>query len=380
MVTDTLTRMRERLDTALSECEEYTGRDDFNSTDPAYLELRATADSLGASYQSLVELRQRRAEADSFTANLSRVQSQQSDTLSTRTDDESLSLGEAFVRSDVYKGYPFGGTTSRTTLRTRALPSALADWADALPPPPKRDVTPPVAPTTLLSLIPSVPVSGNSVETIVYSRVTGTGAEVVAEKGTKPLIEFKPTVTPVVLQNIAAATQLTRQLLEDAPAVRARIDTMLANEVRMKQESEAAAALVAATLPTATAASLLAAIRVGIATVQTAGYNPTAVLLNPEDWADIDNVLLTSTLNGPVVNQRFFGLTPVAHAAQAAGTATVGDFNAGVENYTRSGISAYITDSHAETFLENVFTILAEVRSKTVVVRPNALVEVSVGS
>jgi hypothetical protein len=44
-------------------------------------------------------------------------------------------------------------------------------------------------------------------------------------------------------------------------------------------------------------------------------------------------------------------------------------------HYTRSAVALYITDSHADTFLSNVFTLLAERRSKTVLVRPLALCE-----
>jgi hypothetical protein len=43
--------------------------------------------------------------------------------------------------------------------------------------------------------------------------------------------------------------------------------------------------------------------------------------------------------------------------------------------FYRSGISLYVTDSHASTFTANVFTLLAERRSKTVVVKPQALAE-----
>ena len=42
-------------------------------------------------------------------------------------------------------------------------------------------------------------------------------------------------------------------------------------------------------------------------------------------------------------------------------------------------MALYITDSHASTFLANVFTLLAERRSLAAVVRPDALAEVSVG-
>jgi hypothetical protein len=79
-----------------------------------------------------------------------------------------------------------------------------------------------------------------------------------------------------------------------------------------------------------------------------------------------------------MIGQRFWGLTPIPHIAQTAGTATVGDFTVGVERYVRSGVNLYITDSHASTFIANVFTLLAESRELTVVTRPAALCEASI--
>jgi hypothetical protein len=149
------------------------------------------------------------------------------------------------------------------------------------------------------------------------------------------------------------------------------------------EEGEAAAALAAASLPTASVplgGSLLEAIRVGIATVQAAGYSPNAVLLNPMDWAALDIAVMVESVDGPVLKSGFWGLTVVPSPAQPEGTATVGDFRTGVQHFVRSGVALYITDSHASTFLANVFTLLAERRSKTAVVRPAALVECSVSA
>jgi hypothetical protein len=84
-----------------------------------------------------------------------------------------------------------------------------------------------------------------------------------------------------------------------------------------------------------------------------------------------------SVANAAVAQQGFWGLTPIAAASQPEGTATVGDFSAGVQRYQRTGTSLYITDSHGDTFLSNVFTVLAEQRALTVVTRPDALVECS---
>jgi HK97 family phage major capsid protein len=288
---------------------------------------------------------------------------------------ETRSWGDQFVSNGVFEEYRGRGTSPMVGVETRALPTGLSDVADVLAPAQRVNVAPSFM-TPLLDAIGTIDVSGNSIEVVTWSKVGG--AAKVAEKSPKPGIEYVPAVVPHVLDTIAGYTQLTRQLIEDAPAVRSAIDTELRRDVIRKMESEAAAALVAATLPTATSTvSLLAAIRAGVGKVQAEGYVPNVVILNPADWADMDIDVFGGTLAGPVVGQRFWGLTPIAANSQPAGTATVGDLSAGVQRYARTGVNLYVTDSHAETFLSNVFTLLAEARAKTVVTRPAALVECS---
>lgn len=289
---------------------------------------------------------------------------------------ESRSIGDQFISSEVFGEYRGRGTSSRLTVESRALPTGLAEIADLLPRNPRVDITAPTY-TPLLDALSSINVSTNAIETIVWAKAAG-GAAKVAEKSAKPSVEFAPTVTPYTLDTIAAWTQMTRQMMEDAPAVRDSINGQLIRDVALKMEAEAAAALVAATLPTASGADLLTAIRTGVGTVQAAGYMPGVVILNPADWATLDIDVFSSTLNGPTVGQRFWGLRPVTAVSQPAGTATVADLGAGVQHFRRSGISLYVTDSHGDTFLSNVFTVLAEARARTVVTRPDALVECTV--
>lgn len=293
------------------------------------------------------------------------------------------SWGHAFTRSDAFGEYRGRGQSARFEIdageiQHRALPTGLTDLLNAglTFGKTQTDLTPTPAPTPLLDSISKVPVSSNAVEFVSWAKVAG-GAAVVAEKAAKPSAEWAPTVTADTLENIAVYTQLTRQLIEDAPSVRSYIDGELVRDVVMAEEAQAATALSAAALPTATGEDLLAAIRVGIGTVQAAGYSPNAVLMNPGDWAALDVAVMSSTLVGPMVRQSFWGVTPIPSTGQPAGTAIVGDFKTAVTQWYRSQIGLYITDSHADTFLSNVFTLLAERRSLTAVVRPQALVEVS---
>lgn len=357
--------------------------DDFDPTSDAFRALETRSATLDSQIERLVDLYSRRDAADALNGRMARSAAR----AETREAAPAMhSWGETFVRSDVFATYPGRGTSSRVILdddpQVRALPTGLADllaagWKGGSQ---SVDATAPAIPTPLLDTMPTITVSQNAIDVVTWEKIAG-GAAIVPEKGAKPSAEWAPTSTPTNLDNIAVYTQLTRQLIEDAAAVRSLIDTELRREVLLKEESEAAAALVAATLPTADGAGdLMAAIRVGMAEVQAAGYNPTAALINPADWAALDLVVFGGTLAGPTIQSTYWGLRLIASAAQPEGTVTVGDFASGVQHYTRSGVALYVTDSHADTFLSNVFTLLAERRSKTVVTRPAALCEVTAGT
>ncbi len=359
--------------------------DDFNPEDKNFVELETRARELDTRIDKLAGLFSAQADADALDGRLAKAAKsrQKAEQRSASTTPETRgSWGARFVESEVFTEYRGRGQSHRYEIEDdverRALPTGITDLvgADLSLGKFQVDTSARPVPTPLLDAIATITVSTNAIEYVSWSAVAG-GAAVVPEKGNKPSIEYAPTVTPDTLDMIAVYTQLTRQLIEDAASVRSYIDGDLRRQVLIKEEAEAADALAAATLPTASGDSLLAAIRHGMATVQGSGYQPNAVLLNPADYADLDIDVMGATVGGPVVGQRFWGLTPIPAASQDAGTAVVGDFNTGVNHFVRSQVSLYVTDSHAETFLSNVFTLLAERRSKTAVVRPDALVRVS---
>lgn len=372
-----LTALRTERDQARDTAIALAESEDFDPTSDSFTALEARSASLDSQIERLVNLYGARDQADALDGRMSRATAR---TDATQVRDAS-SVGDRFVRSDAFTGYTFMGTSGRLVLddvETRALPTGIADLIAAgyKGTPTRVDTTPPQAPTPLLDAMASLTVSSNSVEYVAWRKVAG-GAAKVAEKATKPSAEFGPVVTPATLDNIAVYTQLTRQLLEDEPAARGAVDALMRFDILRAEEAEAAAVLAAATasIPDASNTDLLAAIRVAVGTVQAAGYNPNAVLLNPADWATLDISVMTGANTGPNVGNAFWGLTPIPSTAQAVGTAVVGDYRAALTHYTRSQVSLYITDSHAATFLDNVFTLLAERRSKTVLVRPTALCE-----
>ena len=361
--------------------------ENFDPEDPNFKELETRASGLDGRIKSLSDLLTQQAAADALDGRMAKATRQIDEQRQQATDHKQVqtreSWGTLFTRSEIYKEYA-GAARGRSphfeidVLETRALPLTLAGLVAAGMDFGKTtvDVTAPPLPTPLLDAVSTVTVSTNAVEYVSW-KVTAGGADVVPEGQPKPSIEYGPTVVPDTLKMIAGYTQLTRQAIEDAPAVRSYIDTDLRRQVLLKEESEAAGVLAAATLQTVTEDTMLAAIRVAMATVQAAGFQPNAVLLNPADFADLDIAVMGATVNGPTVSQRFWGLTPLPSPAQTAGTAVVGDFRTGINHFVRSQVALYISDSHGTTFLSNVFTLLAERRALTAVVRPDALCEAS---
>lgn len=373
-------RLREERDEARAAAVALAESENFNPEDETYVALKTRASHLDARVSELAGLMEARKNSDALDGRLSK--SEKRTTASWQVNEPAPSFGESFIRSEAFQEYsssPRGRMPKiEMDMEARALPTGLSDiYGNGLLSQPSTtvDVQAPRTPTPLLDNVNRVQVTSNAIDYVSWA-ITSGGAAVVPEKSPKPAIEFAPSVTSDSLDNIAAYTQLTRQLIEDAPSVRDMINGELVREILRKEEEEVASAIGGATLASAGGEDLLAAIRVGVGTVQSAGYSPNAVLLNPADWADLDNTVMGGTLNGPVIRANFWGLTPIPSTVQAAGTAIVGDFRTAVTQFYRSQVALYITDSHAETFLSNVFTLLAERRSLAAVVRPQALVEV----
>lgn len=387
MSTAVLDKIRTERDQVRAAALAIAEGDNFNPEDENYRALVDEAEALDARAVSMVDLLEKQSASDALDGRLSKINQRADAHTDAETGGPRGSWGQLFTRSEGFKSYastPHGKSRSVDVEapQVRALPTGIADLVDAGFTPTQQfvDLTPPPVPTPLLDAVDTVTVSQNSVDYVVWEKVSGE-AEVVPEKGLKPPIEWKPGTTSETLDTIAGYTQLTRQLLEDYAAVQSMIDGELRREVLLKEEAEIAATLAAATdIPAVQGDSLMSAIRYGMGTVQAAGYTASVVLLNPADWADLDFAMMNATNNGPQYQTRPWGLTPVPSPDQPEGTATVGDFKTAVKHYVRSQVQLYITDSHADTFLKNVFTLLAERRSKTAVVRAAALANASVGS
>ncbi len=288
------------------------------------------------------------------------------------------SLGDIFTRSAEYADYQRSprGTSGRVevdlSLMMRAPLTTVSGTGAPWQVPDRIAIAAPASQTPLLDVVGRVRVSSSSVEWITYPAAASL-AEVVPEGDQKPEAALTASIVSVNLSTIAHYVEATRQLLEDSPAARDFIDQELRRGVLDKIESLIAASVIATTSPTASGATLLAAIRAGVGAVQAAGFNPTRVLLNPADYADLDISVMGVAGVRPDVGTSFWGLVPVAVGAIPAGTAYVGDMGSAVTFLERTSVQVFVSDSHAGNFTKNIFTFVGEARGAAVVTRPEAM-------
>lgn len=291
------------------------------------------------------------------------------------------SWGEAFINSPQFRAYQGYGSMApvevgelfetRAAIDTGFLPTNPAQFVPTL-----WTMT-----TPLLDAIGHERVSTGTVEWLKWPGSYPL-AGVVAEGDLKPEAVIAPTTDTASLNTYAHWKGITRQALEDLPRIQSIIENALRGGITRKIEADVGTTLTADTdITGVTDPDLLSGIRIALANVQDAGYaSANTVLLNPADYAALDLSVMSSTTGGPVSQNAFWGLRPIAVGAITAGTAYVGDFGVGVTLFERNTASVYMSDSHADFFLRNTLVILAETRALPVVTEAQAIQKVTVGT
>lgn len=378
--------LRKQRDEARTSAESLLSKEEagteLSDTDKKNLEdLTKNATELDARIKSLTETEMGRLEAANLDAKFDKMVAQFS---VKEPKPEATSLGQQFTDSSVFTTFAQTGTGTSGVFSSEFALLDTSAGGGVIPTDRVSDAPQPSISFPLLGAIGYEPVSGNAIDWIEWPEEHPI-AGIVAEGAPKPEATYAPVLKTGTLDKYAHHIPITREMLEDLPRVRSIVSGALLDGVRLKAEKEVVAALSAATIPPVTGSgaggdTLLKMLRVGIATVQSAGYRPNAAVLNPLDYADIDVELLGITLAGARRESPVWGLTVIPSNEVPEGTSWIGDFKAAVTLFDRRVTNVYMTDSHSAEFISNILRILAEARMKTVVVRPNALAEVSIGA
>ena len=111
-------------------------------------------------------------------------------------------------------------------------------------------------------------------------------------------------------------------------------------------------------------------------------YEPSGIVLHPNDWEDIE---LTKDANGQYLiavsvamggEPRVWRMPVIDTPAMTESRALVGAFGTGAQLYDREEASIRISEKHSDFFIRNAIVVLAEQRLALAVKRPEAFVNV----
>lgn len=308
------------------------------------------------------------------------------------SDNRVKSIGEKFTESANYKAF---SANTRDVRGARYIVSTKTDS------PTVSTVSPAISRNTIAApyqlagiwgapeqqlivenLIPHIPVSTSAVEYLKHTGFTN-NAGVVAEGAAKAESTFEFDLATANVVTIAHWTKITEQLAADAPAVTAYINAKMLYGLQLKVDNQIISGTgtstqlggflksgnhtdysSAVTVPTG--ANLMDFALLIKTKLDTLGYPPKVLLLNPEDWAGL--ALLKDAqkrylLGGPagVTTKSLWGLPVETSASVPSGKYIMADFALGSTIYDRQEVALEI-DREGDDFRKNLLTIRVERR------------------
>ena len=246
---------------------------------------------------------------------------------------------------------------------------------------------------TIRDILNVIPTTSNAVE---YMKETddfekGKAKSQANETAVKTQMKMAFEKVTTAVETISAWLPASRQVLSDSAGLAGYIDTRLRYKVEKEYEDQVL-------FGTGTSGNLLGIhntdgvvtvgapssgqtqldhIRRAIARVRVKEYFATAVILNPNDWAEIEllkgsdnRYVWVSVPDGGV--QRLWRVPVVDTTAMEEGRFLTGAFGIGAQLHEREGATVRIAEQHSDYFVRNTVVLLGELRAALAVYKASA--------
>ncbi len=227
-----------------------------------------------------------------------------------------------------------------------------------------------------------LPVGTISTGLFTFPKETGGEGDVApqVQGSSKAQLDFDITMTDAPAQYIAGFVRISRQMLDDVPAMTSFLQArllekyLLAEDAQLLNGNGTAPNLTGLTInaaaPTGAATVDVEQLVQAIAQVSATNYSANGILINPTDWANIMNTKPTNaaySLPGSTVVTTDGSLTiagvPVFQStAIAADKFLVGDWAMGAQIMQNQGISVQFSEFDSDNFQKNLITVRVEAR------------------
>lgn len=289
-----------------------------------------------------------------------------------------VSAGQEFVKSDKFQAI-VSGRAERVRMEVKNTVTAVAGTTTFTQQ--NQQIVPgQFKPLTIRQLFNAIPVSTNSVTGLRELSWVNSAAEV-SQGGSKPEsdLTFQQYDTPI--QTVAHWIKVSNQLLADAPAVAAYIDTRLRDGLAQRIDAQLLngdgtspnlsgltdSGNFTAYTPTSDD-TLTDAINRAKYLLWAKGYTPDTVIVNPADWGAMERLREGSGsgaylygMPGMAAGVNPFGVRVVLSANMSSGYFWIGNTSRVASLYVRQGSTVemgYVNDD----FTKNLVTIRAEER------------------
>ena len=310
--------------------------------------------------------------------------------------DKKKSIGQAMVDSEAYKLFA-SGQTQKSSFQFQANTisgETASNPNDILAPFDRMAGIVPGA-TRELNILDFVPMGSTTSNAIEYTREASfvNNAAETAEAASKPESDLTFELINAPVRTIPHWLKVTRQVMDDAPALQSYVDNRLRYGCRLRLEQQIVAGngttpnlsgvitegtAVDFTGVTAIANEFDAARRLKT-TVQTAEYQPDFYWINPQDKEKLDLIkrgasdaayVGSTTADGSP--SRLWGLPVIESNSIPVGTLICGSRDA-IMLWMRQAVEVAMSESDGNNFTTNLITVRAEMRAALSIFQSDAI-------
>ena len=363
----------------------------LDSVEAKHKEIESALTKSGAESKGAIETAEKAvAEIKSLADRVLEIEQKTAEAVK-RGVEAPKTLGAMLIETDSFKHFAQGLTTkARIELKNRITGQAGSpvENSNILV---SSDRLPGIIPGAFRALrvrdvLPQGVTSSNLVEYTRELAFTNDAAET-AEGASKPESDITFELASAPVRTIAHWLKLSKQVMDDAPALASYVDTRLRYGVEQRIDAQLLngngtgqnisgmtdSGNYTAFTPES-GDNAIDSINRAIYEVIGADYAPTAIMMNPKDWGAIERTKINDSYvfgsPGLAVGPVLWGLPVVVTNAMTEGKFMVGAMDVAYQVWNRQGTILEMSESDDTNFQKNLVTVRAESRLALAVYRP----------
>ena len=343
--------------------------------------------------------------AEDYNGLYDRIKEMEQNGIKLHEENQDYDLGLEFIKSEQFKDIQEGRTSrARMEVKTAIInatgasqPLVAADRLSAFNTTPNRMLS-------IRDVLPASSTSSNLIEFVrenVFTNNAGPqigGSPEAYENVTKPESGITFTLVSEAVRTLAHFIPASKQVIEDSASLQSFINGRLMYGLKLKEETQLLLGTgsngelngihtqaTAYTVQSPQLTNEIDIIREMIKQAHVSEYMPDTVIMNPQDWYDIDVRKVGASDDRYVVGNpremgapRLWGLPVVVTNSLTSGQAIVGNFAMGAEIKDRTQASVEVSLEDSTNFQKNMVTIRAEERIALCVYRTEAFIKATI--